>query len=189
MRKLIISEHISLDGFAAGTKGEMDWVKLDDEMFDLVKKFTDEADTALYGRITYQIMDAYWPGAADKPNATRHDIEHSTWYNKVEKIVISRTMQNKNIAKTRFIADNLSDEIKKLKEQPGKNILIFGSPGAAHILMDHNLIDEFWLFVNPVILGNGIPLFAGITNRIKLKLLETKEFMCGVIALHYSVIR
>jgi dihydrofolate reductase len=94
-------------------------------------------------------------------------------------------MKNKSATKTRFIADHISDEIKKLKEKPGKNILIFGSPGTSHVLMEHNLIDEFWLFVNPVILGNGIPLFAGITNKIDLKLLETKEFPYGVIALHY----
>lgn len=75
MRKLIISEHTTLDGFIAGPNGEMDWIRLDDAMFDLVGQFTNEANTALYGRVTYQMMEAYWPTAAEKPNATKHDME------------------------------------------------------------------------------------------------------------------
>ncbi len=78
----------------------MDWIRLDDEMFELVGKFPDEADTALYGRITYQMMDSYWPTAADQPNATKYDFEHSRGYNKTEKIVLSKTMQGAAINKT-----------------------------------------------------------------------------------------
>ena len=95
MRKLILSLHTSLDGFVAGSNGEMDWIKLDDEIFDLVGKFTVEADTALYGRKTYQMMESYWPTAADKPDATKHDIEHSQWYNKVNTVILSRTLRRK----------------------------------------------------------------------------------------------
>lgn len=186
MRKIILSLHSTLDGFVAGTNGEMDWIKLDDEMFDLVGKFTDEADTALYGRITWQMMENYWPTAADKPDATKHDVEHSLWYNKVNKIVLSSTMQNKEWNKTTFISNNISGEITNLKNQPGRNILIFGSPSAAHTLMEYNLIDEYWLFVNPVLLGRGIPLFANIKETINLRPLMTKVFPCGVTALHYT---
>jgi dihydrofolate reductase len=187
MRKIILSLHTTLDGFVAGLNGEMDWIKLDDEMFDLVGKLTNEADTALYGRKTYQMMENYWPTAADKPNATKHDIEHSQWYNKVNKVVLSRTMHIKGSGKTIFIGDNIFSEINKLKHQTGKNILIFGSPTAAHSLMEDNLIDDFWLFVNPVLLGQGIPLFARIKERINLKPLMTKVFPCGVTALHYTL--
>ncbi len=187
MRKVIISEHITLDGFAGGPNGEMDWIRFDDEMFDFVATFTDEADTALYGRVTYQMMDSYWPAAADKPNATKHDMEHSRWYNQVEKVVLSRTMHDKKKDKTTFVGDNIRQEIIALKEKPGKNILIFGSPAAVHSLLEYNLIDEYWLFVNPIILGQGIPLFANVKDRVKLKWLETKEFPCGVTALHYTV--
>ena len=187
MRKLILFEHISLDGYAGGTKGEINWVKLDDEMFDLVKTWTDESDTALYGRVTYCIMQAYWPAAANKPNATRHDIDHSNWYNQVEKIVVSRTMKDKIIENTRFIADDVPGEITKLKSKPGKNIILFGSPGLGHFLIENKLVDELWLMLNPVILGKGIPLFPGITHAINLKLLESIIFQVGVIGLHYSV--
>ena len=187
MRKIILSLHTTLDGFVAGLNGEMDWIKFDDEMFDFVGKFTDEADTALYGRKTYQMMENYWPAAADKPDATKHDIDHSQWYNKVNKVVLSRTMQIKGSGKTTFISDNIFSEINKLKHQTGKNILIFGSPTAAHSLMEENLIDDFWLFVNPVLLGQGIPLFARIKGRINLRPLMTKVFPCGVTALHYTL--
>ncbi|MEO8168030.1 MAG: dihydrofolate reductase family protein [bacterium] len=187
MRKLILSMHTTLDGFVAGPNGEMDWIKLDGAMFDYVGELTEGADTALYGRVTYQMMEAYWPTAADKPDATKHDIEHSRWYSKVDKVVLSRTLRNKEAGKTRFISDNVSSEIQKLKQQSGKNILIFGSPTAVHSLMENNLIDDYWLFVNPVILGRGIPLFVNVKDKINLKLRATKEFSCGVTALTYTV--
>lgn len=188
MRKIILSLHITLDGFAAGPHGEMDWIKLDDEMFDLVGRFTDDADTALYGRVTWQMMDSYWPTAGDKPNASKHDIEHSTWYNKVQKVVLSRS-QTQNIDNTTFIRNDIPIEINDLKNRPGKNILIFGSPTAAHSLMEYNLIDEYWLFINPVLLGNGIPVFSRIHHKIALNHLDTKIFSCGVTGVHYSVAR
>jgi len=189
MRKVILSLHTTLDGFVAGPNGEMDWIKLDNEMFDLVRTFTDNADTALYGRKTYEMMNSYWPEAAKKPNATQHDIEHSNWYNKVDKIVLSRTMKGKDENKTRFISNNILEEINKLKNQSGKDILIFGSPSAAHSLMEYNLIDEYYLFINPVILGQGIPVFSNIKEKTNLKQMSTKVFPCGVTELSYLVER
>ena len=178
--------HTSLDGFVAGPNGEMDWIEVDDEMFEYSGKLTDQSDAALYGRVTYQMMESYWPTAADQPKATKHDIEHSRWYNKVAKIVISRTMQQTNSSKTKIISDNIPEEINKVKQETGKDILMFGSPTLAHTLMQQNLIDDYWLFVNPLLLGKGIPLFAGIKDIMQLKLLTTKVFPSGVIALHYE---
>src|SRR5689334_21295359 len=97
MRKLISSMHISLDGFVGGPNGEMDWIHVDADLFDFVGKMTDNADAALYGRKTYEMMEGYWPTAGDQPNASKHDIEHSTWYNKVQKIVISNTLAGKSL--------------------------------------------------------------------------------------------
>ncbi|WP_460972711.1 dihydrofolate reductase family protein [Spirosoma migulaei] len=189
MRKLLFFMHTSLDGFVAGPNGEMDWINLDDVLFDFVGTMTEQADTALYGRVTYEMMQAYWPTAADQPNASRHDIEHSSWYNKVPKVVLSKTMSETGLTNTTVISDHLSDHIHKLKQQEGRNILIFGSPGASQSLLNQGLIDEFWLFVNPVILGQGMPLFKNITGRARLKLVETKPFDCGVLALHYEQLR
>jgi dihydrofolate reductase len=186
MRKLIFFMHTSLDGFVAGPNGEMNWITLDESLFDFVATMTDKADTALYGRVTYEMMQSYWPTAGEQPNASKHDKEHSAWYKKVSKIVLSRTISEKGLDNTQVIGDQLADNINKIKKQAGKNILIFGSPSASHSLLSQGLIDEFWLFVNPIILGHGIPLFKGMTETIKLKLIESKTFPCGVIALHYE---
>jgi dihydrofolate reductase len=179
--------HTSLDGFVAGPNGEMDWIKVDEELFDYASKQTDQADTALYGRVTYQMMEAYWPTAADKPNASKHDKEHAHWYNSVTKVVLSKTLQEKDLRNTKVISSDVPAEIAKLKQGEGKNILIFGSPRAAHSLMEANLIDEYWSFINPILLGQGIPLFKGITSLRPLQLVSSKVFSNGVIGLHHSV--
>jgi len=178
--------HTSLDGFVAGLNGEMDWIKVDEEMFDFVATMTAQADMALYGRVTYEMMQSYWPKAGEQPNASKHDIEHSSWYNQVSKIVLSRTMKGTGLQNTTVINDQLSEKINSIKQRGDKNILIFGSPRASQSLLNVGLIDEFWLFVNPIILGQGMPLFKNITGTTKLKLVESKTFTCGVIALHYA---
>jgi len=193
MRKLISFMHISLDGFVAGLNGELDWVKIDQEIFDYVGKRISEGDTALYGRVTYQMMENYWPTAGDKPKASKHDVEHSKWYNNVHKVVLSKTMKGSGLTNTKIISDNLPDrvnEIKQSRDGGSKEILLFGSPTATHSLIQLNLIDGFWLFVNPTILGRGIPLFTDIKDKIKLKLLPTtRQFACGVTELNYTVDR
>jgi dihydrofolate reductase len=178
--------HTSLDGFVAGLNGEMDWIKVDEAMFDFVGTMTDQADTALYGRVTYQMMENYWPTAGEKPNASKHDIEHSRWYNNVSKVVLSRTIKEVGQSNVQFISEGISENINKLKQQEGKNILIFGSPSASNSLLSKGLVDEFWIFVNPILLGQGIPLFKDIPESVKLSLIETKTFDIGVIALHYT---
>lgn len=186
MRKLIFFMHTSLDGFVAGPRGEMNWIKVDEEMFDFVKTMTDQADTALYGRVTYEMMQSYWPEAGNQPGASKHDKEHSAWYNSVSKVVLSKTLKEAGLQNTKVVSDHLSDNINKIKQQEGGNILIFGSPGASQSLLNQGLIDEFWLFVNPFILGKGMPLFKDITGTTTLKLVESRTFASGVIALHYE---
>jgi dihydrofolate reductase len=188
-RKIISFMHISLDGFVAGPNGEMNWIKVDEEIFDHVGKRISEGDTALYGRVTYQMMESYWPTAGQEPNASKHDIEHSKWYSKVHKVVLSRTMKDAELANTTIISDNLSDSINEIKQSAGPDILLFGSPTATHSLIQLNLIDGYWLFVNPIILGQGIPLFADIKEKIKLNLLSTHQFNSGVTELNYTVDR
>ena len=178
--------HTSLDGFVGGLKGEMNWVKVDESIFDFVATMTEKADTALYGRVTYDMMQNYWPTADKQPNASKHDKEHSAWNRKVQKVVLSKTMSDKGLENTKVFNDQLVENITKIKNENGKNILIFGSPSASHSLLSLGLIDEFWLFVNPVLLGEGIPLFKGVKETTKLNLIESKTFSCGVIALHYE---
>src|SRR5690242_13021991 len=106
MRKLVLFMHTSLDGFVAGLKGEMDWIHVDEELFDYAGNRTNESDLALYGRVTYQMMESYWPTAADQPNPSRHDVEHSRWYNKVQKVVLSKTMNGATLKNTKIISGN-----------------------------------------------------------------------------------
>jgi dihydrofolate reductase len=186
MRKLVLFMHVSLDGYVARPKGEMDWIIVAEEMFDYANQQTEASDLALYGRVTYELMQAYWPAAADKPNATKHDIEHSTWYNKVDKIILSKSMRGQILPKTTIISENALVKVTELKQQEGKNIVMFGSPGVAHFLMRHDLIDDYWLFVNPIILGKGIPLFDGTQLEIKINLVKEEVFKSGVVCLHYE---
>jgi len=178
--------HVSLDGFVAGPNGEMNWIQVDEELFDYAGQRTNEADTALYGRVTYQMMEGYWPTAGDRPNASKHDREHSAWYKKVEKVIMSKSMKGQKLPNTTIISDNLEKEINKIKQGEGKEIIIFGSPSAAHALMQHNLIDGFWLFINPIVLGQGIPLFKDVKESFKLKLIASSTLKSGVVVMNYE---
>jgi dihydrofolate reductase len=181
--------HVTLDGFVCGPNGEMDWIIIDDKMFDWVAERTNQSDSALYGRKTWEMMDGYWPTAADQPNASKHDIEHGAWYKNVDKFVISKTITSDPSKKVHIIGKDLANEITGIKERPGKEILIFGSPSATHALLTLGLVDEFWLFVNPVLLGEGVPMFSGIKDRTTLKHLKTHSFDNGVVCLSYEKIK
>ena len=189
MRKIISFMHISLDGFVAGPNGEMNWIKVDEEIFDHIGKRISQTDTALYGRVTYEMMESYWPNAGNEPGASKHDIEHSTWYKGAHKLVLSKTLKDAVLTNTTIISNNLTERINEIKGQAGTEILLFGSPTATHSLIQQNLIDGYWLFVNPIILGQGIPLFAGINDKTKLNLLSTHQFASGVTELNYTVDR
>lgn len=188
MKKIISFMHISLDGFVAGPGGAMNWIKVDEELFDHIGKRIGASDTALYGRVTYEMMENYWPTAGTAPNASKHDIEHSKWYKQAHKVVLSKTMKDSNLANTTIISEQLADrinDIKRSSDNGSNEILLFGSPTATHALIQADLIDGYWLFVNPIILGQGIPLFTGIQDKIKLKLLSTRQFTSGVTELNY----
>jgi dihydrofolate reductase len=186
MKRLVLLIHASLDGFVAGPNREMNWIKVDEELFEFVGKIIEQADTALYGRVTYQMMESYWPTAGDKPNASKHDIQHSHWYRNVFKVIISNSMKGNDIPRVKIINSDIPKQIEHLKQEPGKNILMLGSPTASHLLMQNNLIDEYWIFVNPILIGGGIPLFKNINDKVNLSLKKTNVFLSGVIGLHYE---
>lgn len=185
MRPLISFVHISLDGFVAGPNGEMNWITINDEIFRQVEKRIGQTDTALYGRVTFDMMEGYWPTAADKPGATEHDRNHSRWYKQAHKLVMSRSMKDTKRADTTIINDKLVESINTIKSQPGTEILVFGSPSTTHALIEAGLIDGYWLFVNPVMIGKGIPLFDGSQGESKLELIGSHTFACGVTELNY----
>ena len=192
MRMIVSFVHVSLDGFVASTaKGPagLGWISRSADLFEYVEKRIQQTDTALYGRTTFEMMESYWPTAADGPDASPHDHEHSRWYKSARKVVLSKTLAEKNHVNTQIIRSNLSDEINKLKHSSGSEILMFGSPSATHALMAENLIDGYWLFVNPILLGQGIPLFKNINDQTALALVNTNIFPSGVVCLQYDVKR
>lgn len=186
MRDLILVVHISLDGFVAGPKGEFDGFDSDEENLQFVCSITENADTAVFGRNSYELLNGDWPTAKDRPNASSGTIAYSNWYNKAKKIVISTKLNPEARENTVIIRKNIPEEIRKIKEAPGKDILIFGSPRTAQTLIKSGFVDGYWIFVNPAIFGTGIPLFAGGLGMKKLKLERTRQFSNGEIALYYS---
>ena len=185
MRQLILIAQTSLDGFVAGVNGEFDNFIGGEENLEFVCSLTDRADAALLGRISYELLNADWPTTANKPGATKNMVKYSNWYNASAKIVLSHTLQAKG--NTIIINDNLPQEITKIKQQEGKDILVFGSPSIVHALLELDLLDSIWLIVHPVIFGSGIPLFKKAQKLIKLELVNSKKLSNGTLCNQYAV--
>lgn len=186
MRKLIVFCHLSLDGIAAIQSGSLDWISFDNELENWAKPIVAETDTALYGNTTFELMK-YWKTVPSKPNATTYELEHAQWIENVEKIVFSKSPMKLDWNNSRVISNNVEEEILKLKQKPGKNITIFGSPTLANSLIKSGLVDEYQLSISPIILGIGKYLFKD-TNDTKLKLLKEKTYTSGAITLHYQTV-
>lgn len=188
MRKLILVVHTSLDGFVAGPSGELDGFPSGDENLGFVCGLTDEADTMLLGRVSFQLLDSFWPKAQNIRGATKNEVRYSNWYNDAQKIVLSKTLKADNLIKTTIISEDMPGKVRDLKQQSGKNILVFGSPAVSRQLMQLDLLDEYWIFINPVIFGAGIPLFQSAVKH-RLKMLTVATFGNGEVAVNYRVER
>ncbi|MGE9311920.1 dihydrofolate reductase family protein [Niabella sp. CJ426] len=185
MRKIIWIAHTSLDGYVANKAGKLDDFESGEDNLDFVGEVCREAGTILSGRITYELLHSFWPDAGKLPGATRAKKKYSDWYNGTTKIVVTRTPAELSKDNTCFVHDNLVQYIRQAKGQKGSSIVIFGSASVGGQLMEHNLIDVYWIFVNPVIFGSGVPLFKNGANRRKLRLIETRRFANGEAALKY----
>lgn len=186
MRKVILLVHVSLDGFMAGVNGEMDWIVYNKELERYSHDLIGSLDTSLYGRVTYQMMESYWPTVPGNPTSSKEDVEYAEWLNQAEKIVFSRTLDKVTWQNSRIVKDDIAGEIARLKQKPGKNMIMIGSPGLVQTFVQQNLIDEYRINVNPIILGSGKPLFAGMDHIQPLKLLEARKMEGGVVALRYE---
>ncbi|AZN42650.1 dihydrofolate reductase family protein [Paenibacillus albus] len=186
MRKLVMFMHVSLDGYASDSNGGLGWIPYNEELQKYADEVVAEVGVPVYGLATYRLMESYWPTLLDDPDATKHDIEHATWLQGVQKVVISSTLNKVEWNNTTLIKDNIAEEIKALKEQPGKDLVIFGSPGASKTLLELGLIDEFLLTICPVVLGSGKSVFDG-SEKIKLKLLSSRALQSGIIATRYEL--
>ncbi|MDB5260380.1 MAG: dihydrofolate reductase [Candidatus Nomurabacteria bacterium] len=189
MRKLVLFLHQSLDGYCATKDGGLDWIPYNEAFEKYAEKMVQTVGLPLYGRVTYEMMKSYWPTALNNPSASKHDQEHAAWIENVEKIVFSTTLIKEDWHNTRVISSNVEEEVKKLKEGEGKDLVIFGSPTLARSLMKMNLIDEFNFTVSPVILGDGLTFIRGIEERVNLELISSEQIEGGIVALHYKVVR
>jgi len=178
--------HVSLDGFVSGPCEEMNWVNLDEDIFRDAIDLAASTDTALYGRITYQMMESYWPTVLSNPTSTALELRHAAWMENINKIVFSKTLERVTWNRTLLIKRDIAEKMTELKQGRGGDMMIFGSPKLTHSFMKWNLIDEYKFNINPVILGNGTPLFENIVHRVDLQLLSEKKFASGVVGLHYK---
>jgi dihydrofolate reductase len=185
MRKIEMLNRVSLDGFFAGPKGEIDWFIHDPEVEKAAHEMMNP-DTLLLGRVTYQMFESYWPSVGKDPNAPQDARRTANELNQMTKVVFSRTLKEVTWENTKLAKEDLAEEVKKLKQGEGPDITIFGSGTIVQQLARKGLIDEYLLTVTPVVLGAGKPLFKDL-NRFSLKLLETRNFTSGNVMLHYEV--
>jgi len=182
MRKLIYSMTVSLDGFIAGRDGEIDWSAPDEELHRFHNRQTRELGAHLCGRRLYETM-LYWETAEENPSAAEHLVEFERIWKALPKIVFSRTLE-KVEGNARLLRDNVASEVAKLKQQPGKDLAV-GGAGLAATCIRLGLIDEYRLFVSPVVLGGGTPYFPALDDRINLELVETQTFGSRVVYVRY----
>jgi dihydrofolate reductase len=182
MRKLIYSMTVSLDGYIAGPDGAIDWSVPDEELFLLHHQQVQEIGVHLCGRRLYETM-VYWETAEESP-LPAEQLEFAQTWKALPKVVFSTTLQSV-VGNTRLARDGVGEEISRLKEQPGKDIAV-GGAGLARTCMKLELIDEWRLFVSPVLLGGGTPYFPTLDQKINLEMVETRTFGSRVVYLRYK---
>jgi dihydrofolate reductase len=182
MRKVIYSMGVSLDGFIAGPGGEIDWSAPDEELHRFHNEQTRELGAHLCGRRLYEEM-VYWETADQNPAASDPELEFARIWQELPKIVFSTTLETVE-GNARLATGGVADEVARLKEQPGKDIAV-GGAGLAASLIELGLVDEFRLFVSPVVLGGGTPFFPPLDERVDLELVETQTFGSRVVYLRY----
>jgi dihydrofolate reductase len=187
MKKIVMANWVSIDGYFAGPNGEIDWVVRDPEVDKAWHEVGDTPnDTLLAGRLSYQMFENVWPGVARDPNAPEHMKQLAREMNQLHKVVFSRTLKEVTWENTTLYHGNLIEEVQKLKQGDGAGIIIFGSGTLVAQLTDAGLIDEYLFTITPVILGNGKRLFQDV-DKLGLKLLETRDFASGNVLLRYAV--
>ena len=185
MRKIFLFMMVSVDGYFEGTNHDLSWHNVDAEFNAFAYKQLDNSvDTILFGRKTYELMESFWP----KPEGMEVDPNTARFMNETQKIVASHEAFNSDWNNTTIIHENVIAEIEKMKSQPGKDIVILGSNNLCIGLMEKGLVDEFRIMVNPVAIGTGSSLFVGLTQRIKMKLIKTREFKSGNVLNYYSIV-
>ena len=181
-RKIILFMMVSLDGYYEGPNHDINWHTVDEDFNDFAIDQLNAVDVIIFGRATYEGMASYWP----TPEALANDPEVTGYMNNLPKIVISRTLDKAEWQNTRLIKDNVAAELTALKQQPGKELIMFGSGDLTVALAGMGLIGEYRIMVAPVALGAGKPLFTGLPRQLNLKLIKSVTFRSGNVLLCYA---
>ena len=184
MRQVVYSMMVSIDGYIATPDGGLDWAIITEELHTFVNDRESNIDTHLYGRRMYETMAAYWPTGDQVPGALDFEIEFARIWRAMSKVVFSTTLDRVDW-NARLVRDDIAGEIARLKATPGKNMGL-GGAGIAAAFMQLDLIDACQMYVHPVVLGRGIPMFPERDCRINMRLVETRSFESGVVFLHYQ---
>ena len=184
MSKIIVTMWTTLDGFIADADGELGWILGDAEMSEYEIKTVGNADTIMFGRKTYQDFAGYWAKVPDNPKADKWEIIFADKINALKKIVFSKSLKKAEWKDSTIVTKIVPEEIKKMKKESKKGIVIYGSASIIQELTKHELIDEYQFLVHPIILEKGIPLFK---DKVNLKLVKSETFNSGVMLLTYQL--
>jgi dihydrofolate reductase len=172
-----------------GPNGELDWhfSNWNDEMGEYALEQLRAVDTILVGRVTYESMANYWPKAFTEPGSRKKDVEFAKMMNEYPKIVFSNTLKRLDWNNARLAKNDIAEEVAELKKQHGKDMIIWGGVGIVYSFIELGLIDEYRIWVSPVAIGDGIPLFSNLEDRLDLKLIKAMMFSNGVVLLEYGL--
>jgi len=183
MRKLVVFNHVTLDGFFAGINGDMSWAHKDDAEWNaFAAENASGGGQLIFGRITYELMAGFWP----TPYAIENIPVVAERMNNLPKVVFSRTLDQASWNNTKLVKGDIAAEIRKMKKEPGEGMAILGSGSVVSQLAQEGLIDEYQIVVNPVVLGKGRTMFDGIKGKLTLKLTKTRAFGNGNVLLCYE---
>lgn len=185
MRKVVMFNRTSLDGFYKGANGEIDWFIHDPEV-DKIAHDMMNPDTIFFGRATYQMFEGYWPKVANNSNAPAGARAMANELNEMTKIVFSSTLEQVSWENSKLVNGDIANFVREFKQGDGADNVIFGSGAIVQQLANEELIDEYLFAVTPVVLGTGKPLFHDAKGRLNLKLKETRSFRSGNVLLHYE---
>lgn len=193
MRRIVMFNHVSADGFFASADGNLDWVSSDPELDKASAGSLGQFDTMLLGRRTYEMFESFWPKALDDsgkspdphhPGASSPQLHAiAVWINEQQKLVVSGSRRDVTWNNSRILPGLEPGEIEALKNQAGRDIIVFGSGSVVSALTQHGLIDEYQFIVNPIILGNGRTMISGVTQRAALTLIDTRSYESGKVML------
>lgn len=183
MRTVFYGMHVSLDGFIEGPNGDLDWSSPDEALHQYFNDLEREVEMSLYGRVLYENMAGYWPNADKEPSSGPVELEYAKIWCAQPRVVFSTTLQEAQWAQ-KIVRDNVAEAVRELKGQ-GSGLLSVGGAGLAASLSQLGLIDEYWLYIHPVILGGGKRFFGPLEQKIDLELVETKKIGAKVLMLRY----